>query len=106
MGLTVRWTRFAEKKLEDIYQYYRLKASPNVAKKLASKIVQSSLKLRDHPNVGTIEPLLADRPQSFRYIIHNYYKIIYWVNESDNFIEIVNVFDCRRNPDMIQKELS
>jgi len=36
MGLGVFWTEFAEKKLEDIFLYYKNKASVSIAQKLVN----------------------------------------------------------------------
>ena len=52
-----------------------------------------------------IEILLKDRFQEFRYLIYKNYKIIYWINENKNRIEIVNVFDTRQNPDKLEKDI-
>ena len=57
----------------------------------------------------TIYPLfgyaaaVAFRPQRFRYLVSENYKIIYWINKSRKRIEIVHVFDCRRNPKAMKK---
>jgi hypothetical protein len=52
--------------------------------------------------IGQIEELLIDREQSFRYLVHKNYKIIYWINLIKNRIEIVDVFDTRQNPEKIK----
>lgn len=53
--------------------------------------------LRVNPNLGPIEPLLADAPVSYRSIVvRRLNKIIYWIN--GDVIEIVDFWDCRREP--------
>ena len=103
MGLTVYWTQFAEEKLEDIYVYYSLKASSRVALKLIEGIINQSAKLEKNSFIGQKELLLVDRPQEFRYLVYKNYKIVYWINVDKNRIEIVNIFDCRQNPEEIEK---
>jgi len=49
------------------------------------------------------ELLLVDRTQDFRYLVFKNYKIIYWINNEKQRIEIANVFDCRQNPTKINK---
>ncbi len=98
MGLNVYWTDFAEDKLNDIYNYYKVKASSRTALKLISGIIDSTIELSKNPEIGQMEELLADRPQDFRYLIYRSYKIIYWINISSKRIEIANVFDTRQNP--------
>ena len=103
MGLIVYWTGFAENKLEDIYTYYKKKASVSVAKKLVNGIVDKTISLEINPKIGQKEELLIARPQDFRYLVFKNFKIIYWLNEKLKRIEIANVFDCRQNPIEISK---
>ena len=103
MDLTVYWTRFAENKLDDIFDYYETKASIIVAQKLVTGIVDRTIGLNKNPYIGQKEELLSDRPKNFRYLVFKSYKIIYWINKNKNRIDIVNVFDTRQNPVKIKK---
>ena len=98
MELTVYWTEFAEDKLEDVFSYYSEKASLRYAQQLAEELIDRSLELETNPLIGQKEILLEDRIQEFRYLVYKNYKIIYWVNNKKQRIEIVNLFDCRQNP--------
>jgi len=98
MELIVYWTKFAEQKLDDIFDYYEFKANAIVARNLIIGIIDTSLRLSNNPQIGKIEELLSNRPQAFRYLVYKNYKIIYWINKQENRIEIVNVFDTRQNP--------
>jgi hypothetical protein len=53
---------------------------------LTSGIVMEALLLEKHSTIGQKEELLKSRPQSFRYIVFNNYKIGYWVNENKGVI--------------------
>jgi len=101
MDLIVYWTHVAADKLDDIFNYYKLKASLNIAQNLVNGIVDLTIDLDKNPQIGQKELLLKDRLQEFRYLIYKNYKIIYWINENKQRIEIVNIFDCRQNPDKI-----
>jgi len=103
MGLTVYWTQFAEEKLEDIFEYYSISANLKVAHKLIDGIINQSTKLEKSPFIGQKEMLLIGRQQEFRYLVYKNYKIIYWINSAKKQIEIVNIFDCRQNPEEIEK---
>ncbi|WP_009035606.1 type II toxin-antitoxin system RelE/ParE family toxin [Indibacter alkaliphilus] len=103
MALEVYWLELAENKLEDIYGYYSIRASKRVAEKLVNGIVDSTIKLKNQPEVGPIELSLEKRPQKFRYLIYKNYKIVYWINKEFNRVEIANVFDTRLNPDKINE---
>ncbi len=104
MKRTVYWTYFAEKKLDSIYSYYTNIAGKRVAQKLVNEIVEKSIKMEKSPFIGQLEPLLENRKEKFRYIIHGNFKLIYWINELKNQIEIVNLFDCRQNPVLLEAQ--
>lgn len=80
MNLTVFWTRFAENKIDDIYEYYKIKAGNSVSKKLVNGIIDRTIGLEKNPYIGSKESLLDKRKQEFRYLIFKSYKIIYWAN--------------------------
>ncbi|RLD39444.1 MAG: type II toxin-antitoxin system RelE/ParE family toxin [Bacteroidetes bacterium] len=103
MELAVYWTRFAEDKLDVIYDYYEFKAGTRIARKLISDIIDKTIGLEKNPYIGQKEELLSDRPQNFRYLVFKNYKIIYWINQNKNRIDIINVFDTRQNPMKMKK---
>jgi hypothetical protein len=59
------------------------------------------LELARNPLMGQKEILLEGRVQEFRYLVYKNYKIIYWVNTLKQRIEIINLFDCRQNPQIM-----
>lgn len=70
----------------------------NVARKLVNSIVNHTLGLERQPYIGQKEELLLKQPQNFRYLVFKSYKIVYWINEPKNRIDITHVFDTRQNP--------
>lgn len=103
MELKLFWTDFSQKQLEEIYKYYREKAGIRIAKKLVNGMHNETLKLKKQPKVGQTEELLKKREQEFRYLVYKNYKIIYWINNKENRIEINDVFDTRQNPIKIER---
>lgn len=103
MDLIVFWSRLAEEKLEDIFNYYKEKAGISIARKIITGIIDRTEDLEHNPEVGAREELLIDRVQDFRYLIYTNYKIIYWLNQSKGRMEIANVFDTRQHPSKIQE---
>jgi plasmid stabilization system protein ParE len=101
MELKIFWTDFSQKELEKVYEYYREKAGVKIAKKLIIGIYNATLKLKNQPKIGQVEELLKHRKEEFRYLVHKNYKIIYWINNEKNQIEINDVFDTRQNPEKI-----
>ncbi|RKS42543.1 plasmid stabilization system protein ParE [Gillisia mitskevichiae] len=103
MEIEIFWTDFAKKELQKNFNYLKENASLRVAKNETRKIVQETNRLRKQPEIGRIEDLLVDRNQGFRYLVHQSYKIIYWMNENANQIEIVDIFDTHQNPIKINR---
>ena len=101
--MNVYWTQFAEGKLEDIYLYYCEKVSERIATRLVNEIINRSLELEKSPQIGQKELLLTGRLQEFRYLVFKSYKIIYFINHTKRRIEIVNLFDCRQDPQKISE---
>lgn len=103
MDLRVSWSRFAETKLIEIFEYYKVKANVKVARKIVSDIVDETIRLEKLPEIGQVETLLKNLPIEIRYLVSSNYKIIYRINLAENTIVILNVFDTRQNPLEIKK---
>ena len=101
MEIKVFWTETALNSLEDIFEYYKYKASVRVARKLVMGLVKSTIQIQNSPNVGKKEELLADRKFEYCFLVVGNYKIIYWIE--DDYIKIATVFDCRQNPEKLKK---
>ena len=103
MTLKIIWSEFAETQLEEIYEYYEKKASPRVAKKLVSGIINEPKKLIKSPLIGQEEELLKQRETEYRYLVFKNYKLIYSVDNQNGFIKIADVFDTRQNPPKLKR---
>lgn len=99
MEVKVLWTDTSLAQLQEIFDYYNLRASSSLARKIVKRLVEKSLILESNPFIGIREPLLEDRLFEYRYFVENNYKIIY--RFTDNLVSIVSVFDCRKDPDKI-----
>lgn len=103
MELKIFWTDFAKNELRKNFKYYKEHASLRVAKNENRKIIEETRRLEKQPNIGQIEPLLAGRKQEFRYLVHQTYKIIYWINRKEDRIEIIDVFNTQQYPIKIKR---
>ncbi len=101
MVTKIIWSDFALQQLKKIHKFYKLKASEEIAQKLTKSIVQSTIQLKTHPQIGTIEPLLKDYEFEYRYLVRKHYKIIYRLD--NNLVRVISVFDTRQNPKKIRK---
>ncbi len=66
MEIKIEWSELATKQMNDIYDYYSLKASPGIAKKIVNKIVYRVEVLLKNPLSGPKEELLNEMPEDFR----------------------------------------
>mgnify|MGYP000843956238 FL=1 len=98
MELEIYWTDFSKKELKNIFNYYKEKASLNVAKTIVNGITTEAKKLIKQPTIGQEEELLENDSRNFRYLVSTNYKIVYWINLEKNRIEIFDVFDTRQSP--------
>lgn len=103
MELEIYWTEFSEMELKKVFEYHSERASFRIAKKLTNGIYNATLKLKTQPEIGQTEELLKHRKQEFRYLVYKNYKIIYWINKEQNWIEIADVFDTRQYPTKIKR---
>ena len=103
MEFKVIWSNFAEEKIDEIYEYYKLEASIRISKNLISNLVDATIILSNNPYVGQIEELLVERGEKYRYLLHKNYKIIYSVDINKGLIKIADIFDTRQNPIKIKR---
>ena len=101
MEVKVLWSDTSLIQLHEIFDYLNFRASVSVARKIIRGIVEKSILLEANPLIGIKEPLLAGKTLEYRFFIENNYKIIYRFN--DNIIKIVSIFDCRKNPQELEK---
>lgn len=103
MKLEIIWSKFAEKQLDEIFEYYFENASPKVAKELLENLLAEPNRLINNPTMGQIEILLKERKTTYRYLIFKNYKIIYSIDPKKGFIKIADVFDTRQNQSKIER---
>ena len=103
MVLEIIWSEFAETQLAEIYDYYEKRAGTRVAKKLVREIINEPKKLIKSPLMGQKEELLKRRKTEYRYLVFKNYKLIYSVDNQNNYIKIADVFDTRQNPPKLKR---
>ena len=69
------------------------------------KVRETRLLLEDNPYLGPVEPLLADRPTTYRsVVVAKVNKIVYRI--MDDRIEIAAFWDTRREPQALASQTS
>lgn len=104
MELKTFWTNQAIEQLEEIFDYYKLTANIAIARKLTKQIVDRTIQLENFPESGSVEHLLQNRDNKYRYLVEGNYKIIYWIEKP--YIKIATIFDCRQNPINITENIN
>jgi plasmid stabilization system protein ParE len=101
--MNLRFTKTAKKRLNEIYDFIA-KNSPIAANALYNEFLDEIDLLLDFPYIASIEPVL-NHPETFRsLVIRKTYKVIYYLT-SDTIV-IATIWDCRRNPDKLEREIS
>lgn len=102
MELEVFWSNSAKNKLEEIFDYYKLKVSLKVANKIVNGIVNRTINLNKTPITGQVEENTKDDEREFRYLVYTNYIVVYYINLKTNQIIIANDFDTRKNPEKLK----
>ena len=104
MGVKIIWSQSAKTQLREVFDYHLAVASERVALRLVEKIASRVNILKDNPQAGSREESLTTYPQGFRYLVEGNYKIVYYTDENMAIISLV--FDCRRDPAKLPKDVS
>ena len=103
--MQVKWTKSALKRLERATDYGFHRFGEITAIRFYQKIRSYDSLLTEHPYLGKVEPLLIGRRHEYRsLVVHEHYKLIYFISEKDNVIYITDLFDTRREPQSLIQE--
>lgn len=84
--------------LEEIFDFYQLIASFDVAQKILNQLIDKAEILVSYPEMGTLEIFEKAQPFEYRFIVEGNHKLIYRISAVDQVIYITSVFDTRRSP--------
>ncbi|MDT0642728.1 type II toxin-antitoxin system RelE/ParE family toxin [Zunongwangia sp. F363] len=103
MNFEVIWSKFAEKQLDEIFEYYEKNASERVAIEMVEGLLNEPDRLIKDPFIGQKEVLLKERKILYRYLVFKNYKIIYSVDEKNNLIKIADIFATKQKPNKLER---
>ena len=96
----------AEKRLHDTARYIRDEFGKKSEQKFKKEFRKTIGLLKDNPYLGPVEPLLLERIFIYRSIVvARLNKIIYRIDEDRNRIEIADLWDCRREPTAMTRQV-
>ena len=102
--MKIEWTALAIRGKQNVADYIRNRFGYKRKRVFIQEVDRTARMLLDHPNLGPVEPLLADMPKTYRSVIINgLSKIIYFIG--DDVIYIVDFWDVRREPKALSEEV-
>lgn len=93
MAYKIHWLSRASDELDSIFQFYRLFASEQVAKRRIEKIVHCVGHLETMPYLGREDEEFI-HVRKYKYLVVLTYKIYYFIEDRDVFV--ASVWDCRQ----------
>lgn len=102
--MRIEWSDEAAEDLESIYSYYS-QWSIQGAARIYNQILDGANLLLTFPKAGKTDYRLVGKEHSYRtYVVHKYFEIIYYIEES--VICIAAIWNCQSNPEQLTQILS
>ena len=103
--MKVKWTPTAKKQWRKTAIYVQKKFGDKTRDAFMKEVLQTSLLLGDHPEMGKVEPYLAGLPRAYRSVVVNRLnKIVYYADS--NIVYIVAFWDTRREPNAQARQVN
>lgn len=94
----------AKQQIRQIAKYIRKEFGKNRRDEFLREVRQTRRIIEASPNIGTVEPLLAECAVMYRsYVMNRLNKIVYRID--GDVIYIVAFWDVRRNPETLSNEV-
>ncbi|WP_292266255.1 type II toxin-antitoxin system RelE/ParE family toxin [Butyricimonas sp.] len=104
--MRVIWSSKAKERLAEILEQGSVNFGRSVSLELYRRVKYFSSLLKTNPMMGKLDSLLESVPLSIRTIVvHDYFEIVYYVDEVENCIYILTLWDTRRDPDEYVNDL-
>lgn len=104
--MQVIWSPDAEKELDNIIEYCLTTFGMRTASNVYKVMKHYDTLLAQNPYMGKTEVLLEKYPQKFRsMVVHQHYKLVYYVDNHKEEIRVTDIWDTRRNPDSLANRI-
>ena len=102
--MKVVWSLQAKENLQQTSNYIRREFGKKSKQKFLDEVLHVASLLESNPYIGQVEPLLDEASVEYRSIVVNHInKLVYYIHE--NTLEIVVLWDTRREPKSLAKEV-
>lgn len=104
--MQVEWKKQAQREVRAAVIYGVEHFGERAAIMFYQKIKMWAERLVMYPELGSAEPLLANRKHLYRsLIVHEHHKLIYYIDEKKQIVYIVDLWDMRRESSRLSKRL-
>lgn len=95
--MKIIWQSRARSSHRQIARYINKRFGRTARQEFLQKVKDTERRIKSHPNIGPIDPLYADRSDTYRSVIINgLSKLVYRID--DDTIHIVGFWDTRQEP--------
>ena len=96
--MKILWSERALRDLDEIFEFYQLIGSFEVAQKVVGRLIDKADILVNYPEMGNVEVFENAQPFEYRFLIEGHHKLIYRVSAESSLMFIARVVDIRRSP--------
>ena len=98
------WAPRALKQADSAITYCLKQFGKRTALRFVNKLEKDNIRIKNNPLIGAIEPAFVNKTKEYRSLVEGHYKIIYTL-EKDNVIQVVLLWDCRKNPTKLKTSI-
>lgn len=106
MSVQVRWYKVAQLELEHAVEWGKEKFGEQTAAKFFYSIIKFERLLSENPFMGVHVPEFDTPRRQYRsLVVHNNYKLVYYVDVEKGILYVVSLWDVRQNPVKLKKRI-
>lgn len=104
--MRIEWTDRAVRGKQNVADYIRDRFGFKHKRKFVQEVDRTARMLMKYPNMGPVEPLLADLPKTYHsVVIDGLSKMVYYIEEDEKVIYVAAFWDCRHEPKAMAGEV-
>lgn len=104
--MTLQWHRQAEDELINAVGFCAKNFGKEVASDFLGNVDRQIYLLSAFPQMGKVEPILEGRHREYRSLVmHELFKLVYYINEKKQRIVIADLWDTRREPNKLSRRI-
>jgi plasmid stabilization system protein ParE len=104
---TIIWEDTAKLQLAENITYAMMEFGKTTAIRWEKDVRAVEWRLERYPTSYPPEPTLQDRPHLYRHchLMHRRFKLIYFFDESNDIVRVMDIWDTRMNPEALIKRI-